>query len=204
MMAKFTLRRKAVSKILLKPTTPGDRAVFIVEARDAADRRKVDELFETVAELAEVAPVSRGEITAFAVQVRGDNTLFAKIETVLKEEFTFSIVERSFTDVTYHLIQSLCEESESRLCPVPHCDICDQADPFPTRVTMRDEKDRDVIEGHYCSRCAAEQAHPSREQFLVDLLAADRRDFGAIRDARLVPSSVAADPNEVAAYAIAS
>jgi hypothetical protein len=203
-MAKFLLRRKAVSKILLKPTTPGDRAVFIVEARDPADRRKVRELFETVAELAEVAPVSDGEITAYAVQVRGDTSLFAKIEAVLKEEFFFSIVERSFTDVTYHLIQSLCEESESRLCAVPQCDICAQADPFPTRVTLRDEKDRDVIEAHYCARCAAEQDHPSREQFLVDLLAADRRDFRGIRDARLVPSSAPADQNEITAYAIAS
>jgi len=203
-MAKFTLRRKAVSKILLKPTTPGDRAVFIVEARERSDRRKVVELFETVAELAEVAPISSGEIMAYAVQVRGDNSLFGKIESVLKEEFCFSIVERSFTDVTYHLIQSLCEESESRLCPVPQCDICAHADPFPTRVTMQDEKDRDLLEAHYCSRCAAEQAHPSREQFLVDLLTADRRDFGAIRDARLVPSPVAADQSEVTAYAIAS
>jgi hypothetical protein len=203
-MAKFLLRRKAVSKILLKPTTPGERAVFIVEAREPADRRKLRELFETVAELAEVAPVSDGEITAYAVQARGDTTLFAKIESVLKEEFLFSIVERSFTDVTYHLIQSLCEDSESHLCPVPQCDICDQADPFPTRVTMRDEKDRDVLQAHYCARCAAEQAHPSREQFLVDLLAADRRDFGAIKDARLVPSPTVADQTEIAAYAIAS
>lgn len=202
-MGKFLLRRKAVSKILLKPTTPGERAVFIAEAREPADRRKVRELFETVGELAEVAPLSDGEIMAYAVQVRGDASLFAKIEAVLKEEFLFSIVERSFTDVTYHLIQSLCEESESRLCPVPHCGICGQADPFPTRVTMRDEKDRDVIEACYCSRCAAEQAHPDRERFLVDLLAADRRDFRGIREARLVPSP-AADHEEVAAYAIAS
>jgi hypothetical protein len=201
-MAKFLLRRKAVSKILLKPTTPGERAVFIVEAREPADRRKVRELFETVAELAEVAPVSDGEIMAYAVQVRGDTNLFAKIESVLKEEFVFSIVERSFTDVTYHLIQSLCDDSESQLRAVPACDICAQADPFPTRITLQDEKERDVIEAHYCARCAAQQAHPSREQFLVDLLAADRRDFGAIRDARLVPSS--AEGTEVTAYAIAS
>lgn len=203
-MAKFLLRRKAVSKILLKPTTPGDRAVFIVEAREPADRRKLRELFETVAELAEVAPVSDGEITAYAVQVRGDTTLFGKIETVLKEEFLFSIVERSFTDVTYHLIRSLCEDSESHLCTVPQCDICSQADPFPTQVTLRDEKDRDMIEAHYCARCAAEQAHPNRQQFLVDLLAADRRDFRAIKDARLVPSASPADASEITTYAIAS
>jgi hypothetical protein len=63
-MAKFLLRRKAVSKILLKPTTPGERAVFIVEAREPAERRKVGELFQAVAELAEVAPLSDGEIMA--------------------------------------------------------------------------------------------------------------------------------------------
>jgi hypothetical protein len=202
-MGKFLLRRKAVSKILLKPTTPGERAVFIVEAREAAERRKVRELFQAVAELAEVAPLSDGEMMAYAVQVRGDTSLFSKIESVLKEEFLFSIVERSFTDVTHHLIASLCEESESQLCSVPQCGICGQADPFPTRVTMKDAQERDLIETSYCSRCAAAQAHPRGEQFLVDLLTADRRDFRGIREAQLVPSP-AAGQDEVMAYAIAS
>ena len=202
-MGKFRVRRKAVSKILLKPTVPGHRAVFLVEAQETRDRQKARELFQAVEEMGDVVQLSDGEIMSYAVQVRDDATLFARIEGVLKEEFAFSIVERSFTDITYHLIQSLCEESRSRLCRVPRCGICGEADPFPTRVTMRDDQDRDVIETHYCARCAAQQADPSNQKFLVDLLIADRRDFGAIRDANLVQSSAPAE-TEMTAYAIAS
>jgi hypothetical protein len=202
-MGKILVRRKAVSKILLRPTVPGHRAVFLVEAQEPRDRQKVRELFAAIGEMADVVQLSDGEMMAYAVQVREEATLFAKIESVLKEEFAFSIVERSFTEITYHLVQSLCEESNSRLRPVPRCGICGEADPFPTRVQMLDDQDRGVIEAHYCSRCAAQQADPSDQKFLTDLLAADRRDFRAIQDARLVPTSTAT-ATDVAAYAIAS
>src|SRR5687767_3257715 len=114
-MGKILLRRKAVSKILLKPTPPGSRAVFLVEAQERRDRQKVRELFQAVAEMAAVVQLSDGEVMSYAVQVRDDPILFTRVEEVLKEEFVFSIVERSFTEVTYHLIRSLCEESQSRL-----------------------------------------------------------------------------------------
>jgi hypothetical protein len=200
-MSKILVRRKAVSKILLRPTIPGHRAVFLVETQAPGDRQKVRELFQAIGEIADVLQLSDGEIMAYAVQVRDEATLFAKIETVLKEEFAFSIVERSFTEITYHLVQSLCRESESRLRPVPRCGICGEVDPFPTRVQMLDDQDRGVIETHYCARCAAQQADPSDQKFLTELLAADRRDFRAIRTARLVPTATATD---AAAYAIAS
>jgi hypothetical protein len=203
-MGKILLRRKAVSRIILKPTSPGQRAVFLVEAQGRTDRQKVRELFQTVGEMAEVVQLSDGEVMSYAVQVRGNLTLFAKIEEVLKEEFAFSIVERSFSDVTYHLIESLCEDSKSRLTRVPHCGICGQADPFPTRVTMQDEQERAVIEAHYCTRCAAQQSDPSSQKFLVDLLSADRRNFQGIREARLIQSPLAAESADTTAYAIAS
>src|SRR5207245_11336631 len=145
-MGKLFLRRKEVSRIILKPTSPGNRAVFLVEAQDPRDQKKVRQIFETLAELTEVAPLADGAIMAYAVQLRGDVTLFAKIEEVLKEEFAFSVVDRSFSDITYHLVESLCEDSGGRLFKQPRCGICNQVDPFPTRVRMLDENGADVLE----------------------------------------------------------
>jgi hypothetical protein len=208
-MGPFVLRRKEVSRIVLKPTSPGSRAVFLVEAQDRRDQQKVREMFETLSELADVAPLADGAMMAYAVQFRGDLTLFSKIEEVLKEDFAFSVVDRSVTDVTYHLVKTLCDDCGGRLFEQPRCGICDQIDPFPTRVHMLDAGGRDLFEASYCARCAAQQADPNSRKFLVDLLAADRRNFASIREADLVRSAdpVASaspeDPEEYATYAVA-
>src|SRR5262249_4917238 len=120
-MGKFFWHRKEVARIVVVPPVVGSRAVFMVEAEDRRERRQVP---DTVAELAEVVQLSDGPIISFAVQVRGDASLFSKIEWLLKSQFSFSIVERSFSEVTYRLIESLCEDSDSRLLKLPHCGIC--------------------------------------------------------------------------------
>ena len=208
-MGKVMLRRKEVSRIILKPTSPGHRAVFLVEAQDRREQQKVRQMFETLAELADVSPLAEGAIMAYAVQLRGDVTLFAKIEEVLKEDFAFSVVDRSVSDVTYHLVETLCEDCQGRLIPQPRCGICNQVDPFPTRVRMLDEKGSDLLEATYCASCAAKQSDPNSRKFLVDLLAADRRNFTGIREATLVesapptPPATTGESEEYAAYAIA-
>src|SRR5438034_6514898 len=123
-MGKSTLRRNEVSSIVLRLNDPGSRAVFLVEAQHAEERRKVRELFEALAQLGEVATLCEGPIMAYAVQLhervsegslgpraaaeRGSDTVpgsfFAKIEAVLKDEFGFSLVERSFNEVVYSLV----------------------------------------------------------------------------------------------------
>jgi hypothetical protein len=209
-MGKFLWRSKEVARITVRAPAAGSRAVFLVEADGRRERRQVRELFETVAELADVTPLAEGQIMAYAVQVRGDTSLFAKIEWLLKSQFAFSVVERSFSEITYRLIESLCQESESRILRVPRCGICDAADPFPTRVTMRDEQDEAIVEATYCGPCAARQADRDRKKALIELLAADRRNFAAIRQARLVRTRRAAcrprdaHGEEVQTYAIAS
>jgi hypothetical protein len=207
-MAKFSLRQKEVSKIIVRPPAMGSRAVFMVETEGKRERRKMQDLFATVAELADVVQLADGQITAYAIQVRSDTSLISKIEWLLKSQFAFSIVERSFSEMTYRLIESLCAESESRILPLPRCGICDAVDPFPTRVTMRDEEDREILEASYCGPCAARQADRDHKKTLVALLAADRRNFAAIRSARLVRSrrkvEEPAGHGEVQTYAIAS
>src|SRR5262245_60856006 len=138
-MGKFQFQRRDVAAIAVQVGVSGNRAVFMIEVDGRRERRQVKELFTTVAELAEVAPLSEGSLVAYAVQVHGDPSLFAKIEWLVKSQFSFSVVERSFTSTTYRLLESLCEDSESRLLPLERCGICDAPDPFPTRVTLRDE-----------------------------------------------------------------
>lgn len=182
-MGKLRWRRERVNSVELRPATPGSRAVFLVEARGRGERQKVRELFEALAELAEVAPLCQGDMMAYALQLRAGvdggppGNLFSKIEAVLKEEFAFSLVERSFNEVIYHLVVSLCEDSEGEMLHVPRCGICNEPEPFPTRVTLRDNSGEGVIEACYCARCSAQQADPSDRQFLRSLLAADRRGF---------------------------
>lgn len=208
-MSKFFFRRREVARITVQPPRAGSRAVFMVEADGKRERRQVQQLFETVAELADVVQLSDGQIMAYAVQVRDDVSLFSKVEWLLKSQFAFSIVERSFSEITYRLIESLCEESDSRLVKLPHCGICDAVDPFPTRVTMRDESDEEVVEAVYCGPCTAQNEDRDRKRALVELLAADRRNFEAIREARLVHTRRAARRDEegdqdVQTFAVAS
>src|SRR5438874_13814256 len=82
-MAKLFLRQKEVSKIIVRPPSTGSRAVFIVETDGKRERRQVQELFGTVAELADAIQLSDGQIMAYAVQLRGDTSLIAKIEWLL-------------------------------------------------------------------------------------------------------------------------
>lgn len=191
-MGKIMLRRKEVTSIVLRSSAPGSRAVFLVEGRNTEERRKIRELFEALAALSEVFPLCEGPMMAYVVQLHVESdgcpagSLFAKIEETLKEEFAFSLVERSFNDVVYHLVESLCADSRGRMHAVPRCGICSQPEPFPTRITLRDQTGRGIIEACYCAPCASQRADPDEKEFVVGLLAADRRDFRGIREADLI------------------
>jgi hypothetical protein len=191
-MGNRKLRRKEVTSIVLRSAVPGSRAVFLVETRSAEDRRKLRELFEALAELGEVVALAEGPLMAYAVQLRTDNdachtsSFFSKIEATLKEEFPFSLVEQSFNDVVYHLVESLCADSGGQMQTVPRCGICNGFEPFPTRITLRDNRGLGILEACYCMRCVAQRADPSDKEFVAGLLADDRRGFHAIRGAELI------------------
>lgn len=186
------LRRKEVTSIVLRTIAPGSRAVFLIEARNAEERRKVRELFAALSELGEVFPLCEGPMMAYAVQLQSDaeapqaGSLFGKIEAALKDEFAFSLVERSFNDVIYHLVESLCADSGGEMYAVPRCGICNEPEPFPTRITLRDQAGTGIIEACYCACCAAQRADPSDKELVVGLLSADRRGFLGIQDADLI------------------
>jgi hypothetical protein len=198
-MGKFMLRRKEINSLVLQSATPGSRAVFLVEARNAHERRKVRELFEALAELGEVAPLADGPLMAYVVQVRGDRdgchagSLFSKIEATLKDEFPFSLVEQSFNDVVYHLVETLCADSGGQVQAVPRCGICNELDPFPTRITLRDSSGQRIIEACYCTRCSAQRADPDEKAWLAALLSADRRGLQTISGDDLIEWPADAD-----------
>ncbi len=202
------IKRKEVSSIMVQPQSTGIRAVYIVEARNRQERKEIRDLFDHIRDVYEVIQLSEGTIMSYAVQVMDNPSILGEVERVLKASFAFSILERSFNDTIYAVVQDLCADTNSRLCRVPRCGICGQLEPFPTRIHMLDGEGHSVMEACYCGRCVASQESRSEKQALVDLLTHDRRNFSAIRDAKLVkrgPHRRAAGPlADVRTYRIAS
>src|SRR5262245_21379698 len=91
-------RQSEVTRVHFSLAHPGNRAVFLAEARTKKEVRQFRELFDMVGQLAQVVPISHGVVMSYAVQVDDDASLFGKIEWLLKTQFTFSLVERNFSD----------------------------------------------------------------------------------------------------------
>ena len=173
-MARQDPRQRELSRIHFFPTHPGSRAVFMVEARSRKEMRQIRELFDMVGQLAEVVPISHGTVMSYAVQVQGDTSLYGKIEWLLKTQFTFSLVERNFSEVTFRLVRSLCEESQTQIEELPECGICGEVDPFPTRATVELKGSEEPVHLAYCSRCSAALADEDERRFIRDLVRKDR------------------------------
>jgi hypothetical protein len=185
-MDKPFSRQPKLTRAYYYPAHPGHRAVFLAEARSRKEMRQIRELFDTVGQLAEVVPVSHGTVMSYAVQVESDTSLFGKIEWLLKTQFAFSLVERSFSEVTFRLVQSLCEDAETQMAELPECGACGTADPFPTRVTVEREGETEPVHLAYCSRCAARCADEDPKKALRDLMKRDRRKLRVPADLSVV------------------
>ena len=210
-MGKLSFRRKKVAKLVFREALPARRAVFLVAAQDRTDRQRLRELFQMIGKLADIRQLAEGEIMAYAVQTGSDADLFSKLEWVLKSQFSFCVIERSFSQSTYQLIESLCVDSESRLLDVPQCGICSEADPFPSRVIMNSERDEALVEACYCARCVASEAHPNPKKQMLALLRRDGRHAEVLppTEEELVPARRTAPrtdttPEREVVYAIAS
>ncbi len=205
-MNKTISRQRRVSRIYFYPAQTGERAVFLAEARSRKEMRHARELFDMVGQLAQVVPVSHGTIMSYAVQVHGDASLLGKIEWLLKTQFTFSLVERNFTDITFHLVRSLCEDSETQMADLPCCGICQTTDPFATRATLEWNDASEPTHLAYCARCAATHADADPQRLAHTLLKHDRRRLKITAETSVVlmPEMVDEKPGEQpAALAIA-
>jgi hypothetical protein len=179
--------RHDASRIYFHPAHPGSRAVFMTEVRTRKEARQVRELFEMVGQLAEVVPISCGAVTSYAVQVHGDTSLFGKVEWLLKTQFPFSLVERNFSEVTFQLVRSLCEDSDGQIDDLPECGICGCADPFPTRATIEWTQESEPLHLSYCNRCAAQHADQDLGRFAHALLRKDTHKLRIGQDVPVMP-----------------
>lgn len=158
----------------------------MVETRNAKEVRLVRELFDMVGQLAQVVVISSGQVMSFAVQIHGDASLFTKIEWLLKSQFSFSMVERNFSEVTFHLVRSLCADADAKMAELPECGICGSADPFPTRATVEWDGDRPLEHLAYCTRCSARNAEVDPAKFIRGLVRRDQRHLNVADDVQVV------------------
>jgi hypothetical protein len=173
-MGKPFSRQSEVTQVCCFSVQTGSRAVFLAEARTKKEMRQLRELFDMVGQLAQVVPISHGVVMSYAVQVDGDASLFGKIEWLLKTQFTFSLVERNFSDVTFHLVRSLCEDSNTQMIELPECGICGSCDPFPLRASVEVRDEAEPLHLAYCSRCAARHAEEDPARHICALISRDR------------------------------
>jgi hypothetical protein len=205
-MGRPVSRHEELSLIHYYPAHAGARAVFLVEARTRKEVRQIRELFDMVGHLAEVVPISHGSVMCYAVQTQDDTSLFGKVEWLLKTQFTFSIVERSYSDVTHRLVASLCEDTQTQMVELPDCGICGAVEPFPTRATVELKMVEEPLHLSYCARCAAKYAEEDPVRQIRGLIARDRRRLpvSAETPVQLMPDIVEQNPGwEVESLAIA-
>jgi len=179
---------KSVRQISAKPRPRGMRAVYLVEARDDREANDVHSVFEEFAPYVEVRQLSRGRLASYAVQIRtDDHFILDEIDAVLKGNFGFVLMQRSFDEVVYGVVSDLCSETGSELLPIPECNICGKYDPFPDMVVNLASDDGEIVMTRtYCGTCTAGSTARSNKQFVLSLLSADKTDFGDLSHAELV------------------
>ncbi|HOM81859.1 MAG TPA: hypothetical protein PLU39_18600 [Armatimonadota bacterium] len=176
----------AAAEVLLEKHASGITAVYIVEVRNRQEIREVKELFSSLAPEFEVYQLAEGTITAYAVHVADEEVaVLEEIELALKENYRFSISERSSRKTIYDVVHDLCESSDSILRPVPTCGICLMPEPFPTTVTFVDAHGQRLAEGCYCAACIESMGSVSDRELTTRLLAADRTGLAPLGRLRL-------------------
>ncbi|MEN6370814.1 MAG: hypothetical protein ABFD64_02275 [Armatimonadota bacterium] len=177
-----------VSQISVDPGPGGLVAVYLVETSDEEQTRSLRKLFEELKPHINVAQLSRGRLMSYAVQA-ADASLLDELENVLKSNYAFVVMQRSFDPVIYCVVKELCADTGSRLLTIPHCNICGRPNPFPdTVITLTDEIGERVMSRSYCGTCTASLVARTNKDFVLSLLSADRRDFGKIERSALVRS----------------
>jgi len=179
-----------VRQISIEQQPKGLRAVYLVEAGSDRDERELARLFEQFQPLLESVELCSGKLVAYAVKLHGDDqSILDEIEEMLRANYAFVILHRSFDQLIYDIVRELCKDSGSRLTPVPRCDICRRAEPFPdVTVSFADSRGERISARGYCATCAAESGGQSNKEFVISLLQADRGKFDEVRNVRLVRS----------------
>lgn len=179
---------KYVSEISVDPGPGGTVAVYLVETANDEDTRSLRKLFDELKPHINVAQLSRGRLVSYAVQTQ-DPTILDELERVLKSNYAFVVMQRSFDPVIYRVVKELCADTGSKLLSIPHCNICGRPDPFPdTVITLADDNGEQMMSRCYCSTCTASLMDRTNKDFVLSLLSADRHDFGSLDRSKLVRS----------------
>lgn len=176
----------AAVEVLLETRPKGICAVYIIEARNRQEVREAKELFGSLEPEFDVRQLAEGTVTAYAVHVPGqDAAILDEIELALKENYRFSISERSYQPTIHAVVRDLCEASGSILRDVPTCGICQAPDPFPTIISFVDASGFRIAEANYCARCVASAGAADDRELVTRLLSADRTGLASLGRLRL-------------------
>ncbi len=176
-----------ISEIRVEPQPDGVRAVYMVETRSEQERFEIGALFTDLEARLQVRRLSEGKLVSYVVQAHeSDAALLDDIDGILRSSYAFVVTQRSFDSLIYRIIGELCEDTGSELLPVPGCNICGKAEPFPnTVVSLMGDGGLVLDARHYCSSCTARVGASSNKQFVKSLLQADEHDFGELGQAEL-------------------
>jgi len=176
------------SEVSVDPRPAGVRAVYLVETRTPDEAAEVARLFADLEARVQVRRLCTGKLVSYAVQMHdSDSSVLDGIEAVLKGNYCFTVTQRSFDEVIYHILKELCSDTGSKLLPVSRCNICGRTEPFPSVVVnLSDEQGRVRVCRNYCASCAATATATSNKEFVRSLLASDKRNFRGIERAQLV------------------
>lgn len=179
-----------VSEIVVDPRPGGLRAVFLVETASASEARDVGRFFDELGTYVQVRQLSKGSLLSFAIQTAdSDQSILEEVRMALAARCGFVCLHSSFDSLIYRIVSELCVDTGSKLVPIPKCNICGKVDPFPeTTISLSDGDGARVISRNYCSTCTAQAAATNNRDFVLSLLSADRRDFSALREQKLVRS----------------
>mgnify|MGYP001217623309 CR=1 FL=1 len=173
-------------EVLLEKHARGTCAVYIIEVRNGYEIREVKDLFGGLTPDFDVRQLSEGTITAYAVHIGDEDlSILDEIELALKENYRFSISERSFAKTIYAVVRDLCDSSDSALRALPACGICQTPDPFPTTVTFVDAAGDHLARGCYCARCVSALGSLGDRELTTKLLSADRTGLAPLGKLRL-------------------
>lgn len=187
-MARQSGCMETIREIQLSPQPSGLRAVYLVETHSDNEAQEIASLFKELDTHLQVRQLSSGKLMSYVVQaLESDSELLDAIEDVLKQNFTFLVTQRSFDDVIYRIVKDLCKETSSKLLPIQQCNICGKIEPFPnTVISLSDDCGDEMLSRCYCSSCSASSSASSNKEYVLSLLAADKRNFKNLKGAELV------------------
>jgi hypothetical protein len=187
-MARQRGRAKTISEISIDAQPTGLIAVYLIETASDKETRELEHLFGELEIRMQVRLLSKGKLVTYAVQAdASDVPLLDDVEEMLKANYGFVVMHRSFDELIYRIVTQLCEDTDSKLLPLPKCNICGKREPFPnTVVNLCGENGEVSLARSYCASCSTEAAATSNKEFVRSLLAADVRDFRLLEEAELV------------------